>query len=116
MSSTKHHVTIEEVEDSGDEQLNKNQSSSQQPSSFVYDACESAKQTYAPSDRNASWVGCIGSCRILCNNMAMQDQVEEAEARARKERQGTDMESYQERKNAEQTAQMVDDYLQGQSR
>lgn len=55
--SRKHHVTMEEVEDSGDEQqrLNRNQSS-QQPSGFVYDACESAKQTYAPSDRNAGWV------------------------------------------------------------
>lgn len=55
-STTKRHVTIEEVEDSGDEQqhLNREQSSAQQP--FVYDACESAKQTYAPSDRNASWV------------------------------------------------------------
>ncbi|CDH48445.1 predicted protein [Lichtheimia corymbifera JMRC:FSU:9682] len=98
-STTKRHVTIEEVEDSGDEQqhLNREQSSAQQP--FVYDACESAKQTYAPSDRNASW-----------------DQVEEAEARARIERQGADMESNQERKNAEQTAQMMDDYLQGQRR
>ncbi|KAJ8657860.1 hypothetical protein O0I10_006388 [Lichtheimia ornata] len=100
-STTKRHVTIEEVEDSGDEQqLNRNQSSGQQqPSAFVYDACESAKQTYAPSDRNASW-----------------DQVEEAEARARIEREGADVESNQERKNAEQTAQMMDDYLQGQRR
>lgn len=48
--------------------------------------------------------------------MCVQDQVEEAEARARIERQGADMESNQERKNAEQTAQMMDDYLQGQRR
>lgn len=46
----------------------------------------------------------------------MQERVEEAEARARKERQQADMESNQERKNAEQTAQMMDEYLQGQRR
>lgn len=72
-STTKRHVTIEEVEDSGDEQqLNRNQSSGQQqPSAFVYDACESAKQTYAPSDRNASWVCMRCVVYFVCNNIYM---------------------------------------------